>query len=651
VRLPSVPVRSVRYLLIAATFLVVLIPSACTATSDGARVMPNGFVTRSGDTLLLNGNPFRFSGANLYWGALDADARIGTAYPTPFRVQSSLQTVADMGETVVRCQTCGISTGTPLSVEPSLGTFSQTALQHIDYFIAQAQHYGLKVVIPLTDNYDYYLGSYCDFTNWLGLSSPLRCPSAAAVSAFYTSPRAIAAFERYIYVLLNHVNYYTGVPNKDNPAIMAWETGNEMPYGLGGPAELTRWTATISAYIKSQGTDQLIMDGSASLDPGDLALPDVDIVDLHYYPVSTTYLNANASQVAGANKAMVVGEFGWNNPSSSTGLAPFLQDIQQTKSIAGDMYWNLEPENDFFGYVEHFDGFQLHFPGDNTDVGDAGTGGEPVAASSADTGEVSLLRSHAYAMTGESVPAYPVPPAPVVTNVEHVVSATAGTGNLVEWRGSPGAASYLVRRSTSGPGGPWTTVATVSAAATEAPYLDRGGGAGPKLWYQVTAVNPAGVLGPPSSAFQFTNQTLDDNLENFNDTVSHSSGVSLDTSDPWQYGGDWSRAAFWSSSQTQAIEWRADGIRDFEAIAYYANSYTEHFTLQVSTNGSTWTWVPPSDVQANQLLGTSPGDKVSYIYTMDNVQSLLAGANYVRMIRYGTYSGTAEIGEVRITYP
>lgn len=55
--------------------------------------------------LLVDGKPFRFSGANIFWGGLDDNARTGTDYPTPFRVDSALQTVADMDETVVRCQT------------------------------------------------------------------------------------------------------------------------------------------------------------------------------------------------------------------------------------------------------------------------------------------------------------------------------------------------------------------------------------------------------------------------------------------------------------------------------------------------------------------------------------------------------------------
>jgi len=617
-----------------------VVTQACASASS------NGFVTRSGNTLQLNGRDFRFSGANVYWGGLDDDGRIGLNYPTPFRVHSALQTAAEMGETVIRCQTCGISTGTPLSVEHALGDFSQTALRHIDYFIAQAQRYGMKVVIPLTGNYDNYLGSYCDFTNWLGLSAPYDCPSPAAASAFYSNPKAIAAFEKYIIVLLNHVNYYTGVRNKDNPTIMAWETGNEMPYGLGGPPELTKWTATISTYIKSQDANQLVMDGAAYLDLGNLSLPDVDVVDVHSYPADPAWLDADAIQATVVGVPMVIGEYAWND---SQDLHTFLADIRQTPAVAGDMYWDLQPQNDFFGYVEHFDGYQLHFPGDNADVFDFG--GEPVLEAGPDASAVTALRDHAYAMAGRSVPAYPVPSAPVVTNVEHVASETAGAGNLLEWRGSPGAASYLVQRSTGGPGGPWTTVATVSAADTESPYLDRGVGQGPDLWYRVTAINPNGKSGLPSSVHQVTSWTLDDNLNNFSIAISHDPGVAIDRSNAWEFGGDTARAAVGPSSTDETIAWHAPGLQDFEAIAYYDSANTAHFTFQVSTNDRTWTGVPASNVQANQLAGTTVLDQVSYIYSFDNVQRILPGASYVRVVRHGGAMGVAELGEVRITYP
>src|ERR1700722_11126115 len=605
-----------------------------------------GFVARSGDMLLLNGRQFRFSGKNIFWGGLDDDERIGLNYPTPFRVDSALQTVVDMGETVIRCQTCGISTGTPFSVEPRLGAFSQRALRRIDYFIARAQRYGLKVVIPLTDNYGYYLGSYCDYTSWLRLIPPSDCPSAAAVSAFYDNQKAVAAFEKYIGVLLNHVNRYTGVRNKDNPAIMAWETGNEMPYGVGGRAELSRWTAKISAFIRSQDNSQLIMDGALYQEPDDLELPDVDIIDTHFYPLSTQNLSKDADLAEAADKPMVVGEYAWNDTSQ---LEAFLTDIQQTPDSAGDIYWDLQPQNDLFGYVEHYDGYQLHYPGDNSDVSD--DTGDPLIARSSDASAVASLRAHAFAMSATPVPASPVPPAPAMTNVERVVSATAGSGNLLEWRGSPGAASYVVQRATASAGGPWTTVATVDAGVLETPYLDSRGGAGPHLWYRGAAVNAAGGRGAASASFRVIDKTLDDNLDSFSVMQSRAQGVRIDRGNAWQYGGDPSRASFPAGSETTAAWGVPGGIDTFEAMAYYGSINDMHFTFQVSNNDRTWQGVPTSDVQAVQIEGSELGDRIAFIYTLDDVQQVLPNADYVRIVRHRGGRQAAEIGEVRITYP
>jgi mannan endo-1,4-beta-mannosidase len=618
---------------------------ATRAKTGGFGNAASPFVTRSGDLLLLNGKPFRFSGTNIYWGGLDNNARTGLNYPTPFRVDSSLQTMADMGETVVRCQTCGISTGNPLSVEPYLGGFSQTALRHIDYFIAQAQRYRLKVVIPFTDSYGYYLGTYCDYTNWLHLSPPSGCPSARAASAFYDDRKAVAAFEKYISVLLNHVNYYTGVPNKDNPAILAWETGNELQFGAGGPAELSRWTARISAFIRSQDKKHLIMDGSFYPDSGNLKLPDVDIIDRHYYPLSARSLSQDAYRAAAAGKPMVAGEYAWNDASQ---LKTFLIEIRQTPSIAGDMYWDLQPQNDFFGYVEHYDGYQLHYPGDNSDVKDAA--GDPPLATSSDVPEVTLLRLHAYAMSGRAIPAYPVPPPPVMTNVEHVASSTAGAGNLLEWRGSPGAAAYVVQRATKSASGPWTTVARVNAGRLQLPYLDGRDGTGPRPWYRVTAVNAAGAGGPASAPFQVTGQTLDDNLNSFAVSEAHAPGAGIDRSNARQFGGDPSRAAFPPGSETTAA-WRVPGEIDaVEVIAYYGSINDMHFTFQVSDNDRTWQGLPASTIQAIQIGRSKRGDRIAFIYTLDNVQRILPGADHVRIVRHDGGTQAAEIGEVRITY-
>jgi mannan endo-1,4-beta-mannosidase len=612
----------------------------------GSATGVTGFVTRSGDRLMLNGKVFRFSGANIYWGGLDNAARDALNYPTAFRVNTALQTVVDTGGRVVRCQSCGMSVGNPLSVEPVLNGFNATALKHIDYFVAQAGDHGLRLDIPLIDSYTFFVGGYHVFTDWLGLSTPADCPSAACASQFYTNPNAIKSYERYIYVLLNHVNVYTGVANKDNPAIMSWETGNEMPYGLGGAAEYTRWTATISAYIKSIAPNQLVMDGSRTLDPGDLTLPHVDIEDPHYYPLSTSGLAYEASQTAAAGKALVAGEYGWND---TTNLPSFLSLIANTPSISGDLYWDLVPPNDDFGFVEDWDGYQLHFPGDWADVAVGVL--PPVSAAANDAPLVTDLRNHAYAMAGGTVPGYAPAGEPAITSVERVASPTAGTGNLIEWHAAPDAASYVVRRSVAGPTGPWTVAGQVTAASTTRPWLDSAGGAGPNVWYQVTALNPAGIAGQSSAAFQMTDLTLDDNAADFSLTYSHASVVAIDTRTPSLYNGDGARMAFWAAAPSAYVVWQAPGaVQTIEGLAYYSNSTTGWLQFGISANGQDWTDVPAVNMQLDeQTVNNAGSDQISYIYTIDNVQKLLAGARYVSVQRGQDALGTAELGEIRIT--
>ena len=122
------------------------------------------FVTRNGARLMLDGEVFRFAGANLYWLGLDENVVNETtgsnvAYPTDFRIDDGLATAAEMGANVVRAHTLGVSTGnTQYSFEGSKGTFNDAAAERMDFAIARAQARGIRLIIPLTDNYDYYHG-------------------------------------------------------------------------------------------------------------------------------------------------------------------------------------------------------------------------------------------------------------------------------------------------------------------------------------------------------------------------------------------------------------------------------------------------------------------------------------------------------------
>lgn len=433
--------------------------SAHTRSSNSA------FVTRAGTSLLLNGQTFRFSGANIYWlGLEEVNTGNGIAYPSHFQVDDALATAQVMGATVVRSHTLGISVGCPICVEPALGTFNQVALQHMDYAIQSAHNHGIRLIIPLVDNWHFYHGGKHTFTDWRGISNE---------NQFYTNPLVIGDFEQYVSVLLNHVNTFTGIAYKDDPTIMTWELGNE----LSAPAG---WVQKMAEYVKSIDPRHLVMDGNyeqadetANFLP-DLSIKAVDMYTGHYYPPNTTNFLIEAKQAYAANKVFVVGEYDWNI-STPAETQSFLLTIKNS-TASGDLYWALFPHADVYGFVYHNEHYTLHYPGDTPDM----------------RTRVNLLRQHAFAMQSVSATDANNIGSPVITFVYE---------NEIAWRGVAGTIDYTVERSTISANGPWTIICNQCATDNDTPWSDKQAPTG-TLWYRIIAYNLFGVASSPSAPFK-----------------------------------------------------------------------------------------------------------------------------------------------------
>jgi mannan endo-1,4-beta-mannosidase len=437
-------------------------PTSIELTSTTTLAMQHDFVVRKGSSLMLNGKPFRFAGANIYWLGLQEPSD-NISYPSHFRIDDALATASFMGETVVRAHTLGISVGCSLCIEPSLDKFNQTALQHIDYAIWSAKIHHIKLIIPLVDNWHYYHGGKHTFTDWRGISNE---------QAFYYSPIVISDFKQYIRVILDHVNSYTGIAYKNDPTILAWETGNE----LSAPSD---WVRNISAYIKGIDPHHLIMDGNATSDEQsssflhDLSIKTVDIYTGHYYPPNITALHTELNLVLGAKKVFIVGEYDWNTNDGDR-LSNFLSVIEHSK-IAGDMYWSLFPHNDTHGFVDHEEHFTLHYPGDSSDM----------------RWRISLMRAHAYAMRGLSLATAAIPGKPVITAIN---------GQNISWRGAFGAATYSIERSTQGINGPWITICNHCATDFNTSWVDFTQPPGIVL-YRIKAYSVSNIAGSYSPVY------------------------------------------------------------------------------------------------------------------------------------------------------
>jgi len=338
---------------------------------DAAKL--EGFVTRDGTRLLLNGKPFRFGGGNLDYLVLANDKfnllgkdNIGTSpecsesyYPSKVMIDDAFKTLQKMNGTVARVWSAGCQ-GTPLSIEPELGKFNERALRQLDYVLVSAKRHGIRLILPFCDNWEYYVGGRLQFSKWRGGKN------------FYTDPGCRADFKLYIKTLVERTNSITGVAYKNDPVILAWESGNEL---YDGPAE---WENDIAGYIKSLDVNHLYLARATRCivepvmmleDPALLASPHIDIYQRHYY--GNWNLPVHVAPVAKAGKAFIVGEFGWDGEGhkdkNPEGLKATLRDAENDPNVSGTLFWALRgrKENGDFMPVPGSGGdwWALYYPG------------------------------------------------------------------------------------------------------------------------------------------------------------------------------------------------------------------------------------------------------------------------------------------------
>lgn len=124
-------------------------------------------VTRNGTKLLVDGAEWKAVGPNIYWLGLDEnvtpavgepyDPATKASYPTKGRITDALATVQALGGTAIRTHTIGVSVGSPLSVVPEPGAVNEAAFEAIDWAVYQAGQYGVRLLVPLTDNWVRFL--------------------------------------------------------------------------------------------------------------------------------------------------------------------------------------------------------------------------------------------------------------------------------------------------------------------------------------------------------------------------------------------------------------------------------------------------------------------------------------------------------------
>ncbi|KAJ3120090.1 hypothetical protein HK098_004889 [Nowakowskiella sp. JEL0407] len=303
----------------------------------------------------------------------------------------------------------------------SPGHYNEKLFQALDSAINVASRFGVKLIIPLVDQWDW----------WGGISTWAAFRGRRELD-FFEDKYVKKDFWEMVTWVLNRRNTITGIRYGDDPAILGWETGNE----LGGwdytpPAS---WTIELASLIKSLAPNQLVLDGTlgGTCNPPKFAVeclehPLIDMFSNHYYDPTFGYSSRmvkDANYVKKFKKAFFVGEYGF---ASSDVYDKMLSTAVNNDKISGTLCWSLRYHARDGGFYVHDEdrGFKaFHFPGFSPADGFPDN----------EENVVKVVMKHAM-MTGN--PSKLPLEAPSLLEVN---------GNMLRWRGSTGAFRYRIFR-------------------------------------------------------------------------------------------------------------------------------------------------------------------------------------------------------------
>ncbi len=579
------------------------------------------FITARDGQLLDGEKPFRFLSMNIP-NLLLVEDNVAFAEENPWRlpdefeINDALATVAAMGGTVARTYVISVqrtndTPGTPRHVLAP-GKFNEAAFRTLDQVLATANRTGVRLIIPLVDNWP-WMGGRAEYAGFRGLTK----------DDFWTDPQLIADFQQTIHFVLTRKNSITGIRYCDDPAILCWETGNE----IDSPAA---WTRAIATYLKSLDTNHLVMDGfnTSRLRNESLEIPEVDIVTTHHYPGQkksfTELIQANAAQAKG-KKPYIVGEFGFVSTAQMTEAMHAIAD----SGAAGGLLWSLRFRNRDGGFYWHSEpglGGNLykafHWP--SSTLGD-------------DYDEIKLMatvRKKAFAIRGMTEPPVAIPAPPKLSPIADV--------SAISWQGSVGASGYQVERAAQRDGD-WQIVSpTVDEALTQyrPQFSDEAVPAG--IWfYRIRAQNESGVSKPSNivGPVKVKHATFVDELADFSKVSSRCGDWKIASHDCRSAKEDAYRAA--GTRGDVLIYQLPNDVESFRVSAFFPNAESE-VRFSISADGKRF-----QAVTAKQMIYFHGAGEYGYwkpvLFHAENI----ASGNYFKI----ELTGETQLGRVEISHP
>jgi len=615
-------------------FIVLLVTMASTIAIAHAETLTRqsdsmfkSFVYARGDKLMDETGEFRFISFNVPCIHYDEDNVPFTEMnplrlTNEFEIADALESVRQMGGQVARIYTLSVrSPGENPNIPRHIigpARFNDEAYKSLDMTLAIANRKGIRIIFPFIDN-----------ARWWGGIEACAAFRGKTREDFWTDPNLFEDYKAIVNSVVNRTNSITGIKYRDDKAILAWETGNELMC----PPE---WTAKAAAYIKSIDQNHLVMDGYHLTPVRDQSLEDknIDIVTTHHYPIMFRVVISPAdiieqikktAALARGKKAYVVGEFGF----IPTKDVESLLNAVMNEKISGVLIWSLRFHNRDGGFYWHSEPYggdiykAYHWPGFAS------------GNSFDETRLLSLMRRKAFEIRNMPVPAIEKPAAPVLLETKDVAT--------ISWQGSAGTSGYTVEKAEN-KSGPWQ-IAGQNISDADFQYRplfnDTGVEIGKSYFYRVTAGNSAGeskpsnIVGPVS----VTCKTLVDEMQDFKLIGNREGALSLETKESRKFKEDIHRLkGIKGSSIIYKIE---SPIVSWKVYSFFPQVVSD-FNFYESADGQNFKLIK----FARHDYFTGKGDYnycLPVLYTGTEIGS---DAQYLKI----EYTGEAQISRVEIKY-
>ncbi|MEP7038885.1 MAG: beta-mannosidase [Acidobacteriota bacterium] len=332
----------------------------------------SSFVSVKNHQFYAGGKPYYFIGTNYWYGSLlglEKDKKKGIE-----RLRKELDFLKANGVTNLRILGGAEGTGMINGVmrvapplQPEQGKFDAQVLDGLDLVLAEMGKRDMKAVVFLSNNWEWSGGfqQYLIWNNKVKGDKKTRKltwdEQRDIVAQFYSCEPCKESYNQQVNLILNRKNKYNGKKYIDEPAVMAWELGNEpRPMRPFANEDYKKWIADVAAMIKSKDKNHLVTIGhEGRMGTEDLKLyeeinadKNLDYLTIHIWAKNwgwfegdkvaegfpnvvekaTNYIDEHLEVAEKLNKPMVIEEFGLPRDKQSF-------DINSSTSLR-DKYYN-----------------------------------------------------------------------------------------------------------------------------------------------------------------------------------------------------------------------------------------------------------------------------------------------------------------------